>query len=96
MHAARSSVHTESVTERSRIERIIERDGREQARVWARRTEALYRSAVLDREHFAHTPEYRRRFIESYLELKRYALKEIVSGGHTAKVAPPERRSGAP
>ncbi len=58
--------------ERERIERVSARDGVEQARAWARRTLALYRTAVLDHEHYAHTAAYRRRFIESYLELKRF------------------------
>lgn len=66
---------SESLAERERIDRIVQRDGAEQARAWARRTEALYRTAVLDPRHFAHTPEYRRRFIEAYLELKRFALQ---------------------
>lgn len=59
--------------ERSRIERMIARDGLEGAREWARRTAAQYRAAVLDPHHFAHTGEHRRHFIESYLELKRFA-----------------------
>jgi hypothetical protein len=66
--------------ERARIERLIQRDGEAQARVWAHRTEALYRSAVLDHNHFAHTPEYRRRFIQSYLQLKRFALRGALNG----------------
>jgi hypothetical protein len=61
--------------ERARIERVLAREGPERAREWAQRTEVIYRRAVLDHEHFAHTPEYRRRFIESYLELKRFALE---------------------
>jgi hypothetical protein len=64
-----------SASERARIERLVERDGAQQARAWARRTEALYRTAVLDHSHFAHSGEYRRRFIESYLELKCYAAR---------------------
>jgi hypothetical protein len=64
-----------SGSERARIEWLVERDGAEPTRAWARRTEALYRTAVLDRSHFAHTGEYRRRFIESYLELKCYAAR---------------------
>lgn len=52
---------------------VIARDGREQARQWARRTAAQYRTAVLDAEHFAHTGARRRQFIEAYLELKRFA-----------------------
>ena len=61
--------------ERARIAWLIERDGVEQARTWARRTESLYRTAVLDRSHFAHSGDYRRRFIESYLELKGFAAR---------------------
>ena len=59
--------------ERARIARVLSRLGPEQTRTWARRTAALYRTAVLDHEHYAHTAPYRRRFIESYLELKRFA-----------------------
>jgi hypothetical protein len=59
--------------ERARLGQLLERDGAAQARSWARRTAALYRTAVLDHEHYAHTAAYRRRFIESYLELKRFA-----------------------
>jgi hypothetical protein len=61
------------MSERSRIERLIARDGREQAKQWARRTAGQYRAAVLHPEHFAHTAERRRQFIEAYLELKRFA-----------------------
>ena len=32
----------------------------------------IYRSAVLNRRHFASTAEYRRQFIESYCEFKRW------------------------
>ena len=67
--------------EHARIEHIIQRDGEARAREWARRTEAIYRRAVLDRSHFAHTPGYRRRFIQAYLQLKRFALRAQPSGG---------------
>ncbi len=66
--------------ERARIAWLVERDGVEQTRAWARRTEALYRAAVLDPSHFAHAGEYRRRFIESYLELKCYAARGTLRG----------------
>ena len=69
-----------SANERVRIAWLIERDGVEQARAWARRTEALYRAAVLDRSHFAHTGDYRRRFIESYRELKFFAARGTLRG----------------
>lgn len=61
--------------ERARIAWLIERDGAEQTRAWARRTAGLYRTAVLDHSHFAHSGEYRRRFIEAYLQLKCYAAR---------------------
>lgn len=64
---------THTPDERARLERLIARDGPEQARAWAQRTEAIYRSAVLDPTHFAHSGEYRRRYILAYLELKRFA-----------------------
>lgn len=67
-------------SERARIAWLVERDGVEQARAWARRTEALYRTAVLDRSHFAHSGNYRRRFIESYLELKGFAARGTLRG----------------
>jgi Raf kinase inhibitor-like YbhB/YbcL family protein len=61
--------------ERSRIELILAKEGRESARQWARRTAGLYRAAVLNPEHFAHTGARRRQFIEAYLELKHFAEK---------------------
>ena len=67
------TVPAEHEAERDRIARVSARDGVEQARAWARRTLALYRTAVLDHDHYAHTPAYRRRFIASYLQLKRFA-----------------------
>lgn len=72
--------------EGERIERVLAREGPEGARAWARRTEALYRNAVLNPNHYAHTSEYRRRFIESYLQFKRFAL---------CGTAPPQARLGA-
>jgi len=59
--------------ERPRIAGVVAREGHESAKQWARRTAALYRAAVLDPEHFAHTGARRRQFIEAYLELKRFA-----------------------
>lgn len=59
--------------ERGRLGILVRRDGVDEARRWARRTAAIYRSAVLNPQHFAHTGEYRRQFIESYRELKHFA-----------------------
>lgn len=56
-----------------RIARVIAKDGVDAAREWARRTAGVYRAAVLEREPFAHAGACRRQFIESYLELKRFA-----------------------
>jgi plasmid stabilization system protein ParE len=61
------------LSERARIEVVLAREGPEQARQWARRTAAQYRAAVLNPQHFAHSGERRRQFIEAYLELKRFA-----------------------
>lgn len=71
--------------EAQRIAWLIERDGLAAARRWARRTAGIYRSAVLDPEHFAHTGTRRRQFIEAYLELKRFAEK-----GRPRPGSPPE------
>jgi hypothetical protein len=65
-----------SSAEGGRIERLIQRDGIEPAKAWARRTYGIYRSEVLNPKSFAHAGEYRRRFIESCLALKRFALQD--------------------
>lgn len=59
--------------ERQRIELVIARDGREEAKRWARRITRVYRAAVLNPRHFAHEGGRRRQFIEAYLELKRFS-----------------------
>ena len=60
---------------------LHERDGMAGTCDYCRRTAGIYRSAVLDsqkrghlRPHFASLPEYRQKFIESYLDFKRFAL----------------------
>ncbi|MEO6929332.1 MAG: hypothetical protein ABI190_09215 [Casimicrobiaceae bacterium] len=60
---------------------LYARDGMAGTCEYCRRTAGIYRSAVLDsqkrghlRPHFASLPEYRHRFIESYLDFKRFAL----------------------
>jgi len=37
---------------------------------WAIRTKWIYKRAVLNKQHFASKPEYRRKYIEAYLNLK--------------------------
>ena len=53
--------------EASRVEFLLQRDGAAATQIWVRRTLAIYRRSALDRRHFAHTAEYRRKFVVSYL-----------------------------
>jgi hypothetical protein len=59
-------------SEHDRLAFLLGRDGHEATQEWARRTMQIYRRAVLAHGHFARLPKYRRRFIESYCELKRW------------------------
>jgi hypothetical protein len=59
--------------ERVRLERLIERDGREVAKEWARRTAGLYRQSLSDPAHFASQPDWRPRFEEVLRELENFA-----------------------
>jgi len=74
-----------------RIARVIAKDGVPAARDWARRTAGVYRAAVLEREPFAHAGACRRQFIESYLELKRFAADGKLMSNEQA---PPEMSHG--
>ena len=58
--------------EEGRIGFLVQRDGRDATIAWVTRTMALYRRAVLAPGHFAGTPMYRRSFIRSYREFKRW------------------------
>jgi hypothetical protein len=62
-------------SERQRLALLVERDGVDAAAAWARRTLRIYRRAVLSPGHFARLPEYRRRFVEAYCELKRWLAR---------------------
>lgn len=64
-----------------RISLVIARDGMTAAVDFCRRTGHIYRAAVLasgrrghHHPHFASLPEYRARFIGSYLDFKRFYL----------------------
>ena len=65
--------------ERERLSFLIDRDGFKETKEWAARTMRIYRKAVLkngndgSNPHFASSREYRRKFIEAYLHLKRFA-----------------------
>lgn len=65
-----------------RIACVEQRDGVDGALEFARRTVDIYRKAVLQtvrrgnaKAHFASSIQFKRGFIESYLELKRYLHK---------------------
>jgi hypothetical protein len=67
--------------ERRRIAFLCARDGIAGASEYCERTSRIYRRSVLTSRkrghlhvHFASLPEYRRRFIASYLDFKRFAL----------------------
>lgn len=52
---------------------------------WVRRTLAIYRSAVLNRRHFARTGDYRRKSIASCLSFRRWlASIGVAQAGKTA------------
>ncbi|HSE01403.1 MAG TPA: hypothetical protein VLB72_11785 [Burkholderiales bacterium] len=59
-------------SEQGRLDFLVQRDGPAAAVEWARRTMGIYRRAVLDKRHFASKGEYRRLFVESYCEFKRW------------------------
>ena len=65
------------MSEKQRLDFIIERDGLVEAVAFAKRTMVVYRKSVLisrkrgfDKPHHASFREYRRKFIQSYCEFK--------------------------
>jgi hypothetical protein len=58
--------------EARRIGLLLARDGEAATRKWVKRTYAIYRSAVLDRRHFASLGEYRPRFLASCADFRRW------------------------
>lgn len=63
-------------SERDRLEFLVRRDGAGAAMQWAWRTLRIYRRALLTPRHFARAPEYRRRFVTAYCEIKRWLAHE--------------------
>lgn len=55
-----------------RIGLLLARDGPAATREWVKRTLGIYRRAVLDRSHFASRPEYRRRYLASCADFRRW------------------------
>ena len=66
--------------EKVRLTFLVDRDGEEGVRAWALKTARIYRAALLDdgkdggKKHFATSREYRRKFIDAYLHLKRFSI----------------------
>jgi hypothetical protein len=58
--------------EGARIGLLLERDGPDATRAWVKRTLAIYRRAVLDPAHFASSPDYRRPFLLSCADFRRW------------------------
>jgi len=68
--------------EASRIEFLLQRDGPAATLIWVRRTLAIYRRSVLDSRHFAHTAEYRLKFVASCMEFRRWLA---ANGGYESR-----------
>lgn len=66
------TVSEDLTQEGDRIRFLLHRDGVESTIAWVRRTLRSYRAAVLDKRHFASSRPYRRGFIKSYCEFKRW------------------------
>lgn len=79
------------VPQASRIEFLLQRDGAVARLVWVRRTLMIYRRAVLDRRHFAHLAEYRRKFVASCLSFRRWLA---ANGGYGRRGTMPPNSSG--
>ena len=59
-------------TEAVRIGFLLQRDGPAATRAWVKRTLGIYRHAVLDRRNFASAPDYRRRYLQSCADFRRW------------------------
>ena len=58
--------------EDARIRFLLERDGLQATAAWVRRTLRIYRRAVLDKSHHGSSDGFRRGYIESYCDFKRW------------------------
>ncbi len=77
--------------EASRIAFLLQRDGPAATRIWVRRTLVVYRQAVLNPRHFAHSPDYRAKFVTSYVGFRRWLTAH---DGYGRRPGVPERASG--
>lgn len=71
--------HHAECAETTRIEFLLQRDGVVATLIWVRRTLAIYRRAVLNRRHFAHSSEYRRKFVISCVSFRHWL---VLNGGY--------------
>jgi hypothetical protein len=78
--AADSSLEPNTVREEHRIRFLLQRDGLPATIAWVRRTLRIYRIAVLDKSHYASSSVFRKGFIESYCDFKRW-LREAHAYG---------------
>ena len=76
------------MSEDDRIRFLSHRDGLVPTIAWVRRTQRIYRTAVLNKDHFASSDVFRRRFIESYCDFKRWLTRVQAEG-------PPQESSGS-
>lgn len=58
--------------EAARIGFLLARDGKDATLAWAKRTLGIYRRAVLDPRHFASSPHYRRLYLSSCADFRRW------------------------
>jgi len=58
--------------EGNRIFFMLHRDGLIETLEWAKRTKNIYRKALMNKNHHARLPQYRKSYIESYLALNKF------------------------
>lgn len=95
-----NEIHDPHSAESARIEFLLQRDGAEATLIWVQRTVVIYRRALLNRRHFAHLPDYRRKFVTSYLSFRYWLASNSgcrsgndVAGSHAALVGADNQRS---
>ncbi|HJS38891.1 MAG TPA: hypothetical protein VJ789_12275 [Burkholderiales bacterium] len=66
--------------EAGRIAFLLARDGEERTLAWVRRTLGIYRRAVLHPRHFASTEAYRRKFLASCADFRRWLAARRARG----------------
>jgi hypothetical protein len=83
------------VGEEYRIRFLTQRDGLEATIAWVWRTLRIYRAAVLDKKHHASSEGFRRDFLQSCCDFRRW-LSEMRAYGETVDVRSPDYPAAAP